>query len=92
VLVLLKPVIFIIFELFQEKEGALIALKEICINSGPAFSAYLQETTTEVLILTDFPDGDVRRAAIAALSQVNTIITVTQKFRTKCRCWIIQVS
>ena len=60
----------------QEKEQAIIALREICINSGPAFGPFLQETTTEVLMLTDFPDGDVRRATMAALTQVSSVASL----------------
>jgi hypothetical protein len=26
----------------EEKEGAIIALKEMCINAGPSFNPYLQ--------------------------------------------------
>ena len=26
----------------EEKEGAIIALKEMCVNAGPSFAPYLQ--------------------------------------------------
>jgi hypothetical protein len=32
---------------FQEKEGAIVAMKEICVNAGPAFVPYLQVIVVE---------------------------------------------
>jgi len=52
------------------------------VNAGTAFAPFLQESTSEVLALSDFPDGDVRRATISALAQVGLAVYIAAD-----RCW-----
>ena len=52
----------------EEKEQALLSLKDICRYVGPtAFSPYLSQSTVEAWNVLEYPDEDVRKAAVQAL-------------------------
>jgi len=53
-------------EYVAEKECAVTALKDLSVECGAAFYPYLADATTEVATLLDYPDYDVRCAAIEA--------------------------
>lgn len=53
-------------EYVAEKECAVIALKDLSVECGAAFYPYLPQATEEVATLLDYPDYDVRCAAIDA--------------------------
>ena len=52
----------------EEKEQAVLSLKDICRYVGPAaFSPYLSQSITEAWNLLEYPDEDVRKAAVQAV-------------------------
>uniref|UniRef100_A0A6B2EDB2 Putative karyopherin importin beta 3 n=1 Tax=Phlebotomus kandelakii TaxID=1109342 RepID=A0A6B2EDB2_9DIPT len=53
----------------DEKEEAIIALRELAIHSGAAFAPYLQTAFEEVYKLINYPQDDIRRVAVEALTQ-----------------------
>lgn len=53
-------------EYVAEKECAVTALKDLSVECGTAFYPYLSDATLEVATLLDYPDYDVRCAAIEA--------------------------
>lgn len=53
----------------EEKYQALVALRELCKNVGPeAFGPFLPRCYAEVYGMLDYPDEDIREAAMAALA------------------------
>merc|ERR1719282_1497637 len=50
----------------EEKECALVALKDLSVECGPAFYSFLPQCYDEVTNLLDYPDYDVRSSAIEA--------------------------
>uniref|UniRef100_A0A1L8DXJ5 Putative karyopherin importin beta 3 n=1 Tax=Nyssomyia neivai TaxID=330878 RepID=A0A1L8DXJ5_9DIPT len=53
----------------DEKEEAIIALREIALHSGAAFAPYIQTAFEEVYKLINYPQDDIRRVAVEALTQ-----------------------
>ncbi len=53
----------------EEKEQAVLALREICKYAGETFSPYLCRSLEETWRLLDFPDEDVRKAAVEATAE-----------------------
>ena len=53
----------------EEKEQAILALKEICEHVGEAFNVYLPTVTNEVYELLEYPDEDIRKAAAEAMPE-----------------------
>jgi hypothetical protein len=53
-------------EYVAEKECAVIALKDLAMECGSAFYPFLPQATEEVAQLLDYPDYDVRSAAMDA--------------------------
>ncbi|XP_054711020.1 importin-4-like [Uloborus diversus] len=53
----------------EEKEGACLALKEMCEEVGLHFVPYIGNSFNEVKKLTESPSDDIRRAAISCLTQ-----------------------
>ncbi|XP_050295458.1 importin-4-like [Anthonomus grandis grandis] len=53
----------------EEKEQACLALREICINTGVAFLPYIEKSFEEIFKLVNYPQDDIRRAAVEALQQ-----------------------
>jgi len=53
-------------EYVAEKECAVIALKDLAMECGQAFYPFLSQATEEVATLLDYPDYDVRCAAMDA--------------------------
>ncbi len=53
----------------EEKEQAVLALKEICKHAPDAFYPHIYQSMEEVWKLMDFPDEDVRKAAVEAVVQ-----------------------
>uniref|UniRef100_A0A1B0EXU4 Importin N-terminal domain-containing protein n=1 Tax=Lutzomyia longipalpis TaxID=7200 RepID=A0A1B0EXU4_LUTLO len=53
----------------DEKEEAIIALREIALHSGAAFAPYIQTAFQEVYKLINYPQDDIRRVAVEALTQ-----------------------
>jgi len=51
-----------------EKECAITALKDLSVECGPAFYPYIYQSMEEVWNLLDYPDDDVKAAAIEAIS------------------------
>ena len=52
----------------EEKEQAVLSLKDICRYVGPAaFSPYLSQSITEAWNLLEYPDEDVRKAGVEAV-------------------------
>merc|ERR1719400_243316 len=52
----------------DEKEQAVLSLKDICRYVGPAaFSPYLSQSITETWNLLEYPDEDVRKAGVEAM-------------------------
>ncbi|KAH8408115.1 hypothetical protein KR222_008983, partial [Zaprionus bogoriensis] len=51
----------------NEKEEAIVALKDFAINTGSAFSPYLQTSFENVYKVIDHPQEVIRKAAIEAL-------------------------
>ena len=50
----------------EEKECALVALKDLSVGCSPVFHPWLSQCYEEVSNLLDYPDYDVRSAAIEA--------------------------
>lgn len=53
----------------EEKEQACITLKEICANVGAPFLPFLEKSFQEIFKLLNFPQDDMRKAAVDALQQ-----------------------
>ncbi|XP_046413500.1 importin-4-like isoform X1 [Neodiprion fabricii] len=53
----------------EEKEEAILALKEIAKNTGEAYLPYLERSFEEIFKLINYPQEDIRKAAIEALLQ-----------------------
>ncbi|XP_011329441.1 importin-4 isoform X2 [Ooceraea biroi] len=53
----------------EEKEEAVIALKEIAENTEEAFMPYLERAFEEIFTVIDYPQEDIRKASIEALCQ-----------------------
>lgn len=53
----------------DEKEQACVSLMDISKNMGPAFLPYLQPCFEEIFKLVNYPQEDIRSAAISALEQ-----------------------
>ncbi|XP_076248556.1 importin-4 [Calliopsis andreniformis] len=53
----------------EEKEEAILALKEIAEHTEEAFLPYLQKSFEETFKLTNYPQEDIRKAAIDAILQ-----------------------
>lgn len=53
----------------DEKEEAVLALKQICEHTGPAFSPFIQPCFEAIYKLLDHPTEDIRKVAIDALTQ-----------------------
>ncbi|XP_048515338.1 importin-4-like isoform X2 [Athalia rosae] len=63
----------------EEKEEAILALKEIARNTGEAYLPYLEKSFEEIFKVINYPQEDIRKAAIEALlefclsfSKINT--------------------
>ncbi|XP_035226017.1 importin-4-like isoform X2 [Stegodyphus dumicola] len=65
----------------EEKEGACLALKEMCKEIGVNFLPYIEVSFNEVRKLVESPSDDVRKAAVSTLGQfcitLNQIYTET---------------
>lgn len=53
----------------EEKEEACVALTEIAKNTGEAFVPYLEKSFEEVFKMINYPQDEIRRAAVDALLQ-----------------------
>nr|CAI5837652.1 unnamed protein product [Callosobruchus analis] len=53
----------------EEKEQACLALREICVNTGPVFLPYIETSFEEIAKLINYPQDDIRKASIEALLQ-----------------------
>ncbi|XP_018577628.1 importin-4 [Anoplophora glabripennis] len=53
----------------EEKEQACLALREICINTGPSFLPYIEKSFEEIFKLINYPQDDIRKASVEALLQ-----------------------
>ncbi|XP_066592125.1 importin-4-like [Prorops nasuta] len=53
----------------EEKEEAILALKEIALHSEEAFLPYLEKSFEETFKLSNYPQEDIRKATIEALVQ-----------------------
>lgn len=53
----------------EEKEEAIIALKEIAENSGAAFAPYIRTSFEEIYKLLNYPNEDIRQSSVEALCQ-----------------------
>ncbi|XP_058803486.1 importin-4-like [Phymastichus coffea] len=53
----------------EEKEEAILALREIAENTKEAFMPYLESSFEEVLKVVNYPQEDIKKAAIDALMQ-----------------------
>ncbi|XP_049829697.1 importin-4-like [Schistocerca gregaria] len=53
----------------EEKEEACLALRELALHTGPAFLPHLEGCFEEVYKLLNYPQDDIRKAAIETLSQ-----------------------
>lgn len=53
----------------EEKEEAVIALKELAEHTGSAFAPYIQVSFEEVYKLLNYPNEDIRQSSVEALSQ-----------------------
>lgn len=53
----------------EEKEEAIIALKEIAEHTGEAFAPYLRTAFEEIYKLLNYPNEDIRQSSIEALCQ-----------------------
>ncbi|XP_050478214.1 importin-4-like isoform X1 [Bombus huntii] len=53
----------------EEKEEAILALKEIAENTGEAFLPYLEKSFEETFKLINYPQEDIRKAVIDAILQ-----------------------
>lgn len=53
----------------EEKEEAIIALKEIAEHTGAAFAPYIQLSFEEIYKLLNYPNEDIRQSSVEALCQ-----------------------
>lgn len=53
----------------DEKEEAVVALKELAENTGAEFAPYIQTSFEEVYKLISYPSEDIRKVSIEALTQ-----------------------
>ena len=53
----------------EEKEEAVIALKELAEHSGAAFAPYIQLSFEEIYKLLSYPNEDIRQSSVEALCQ-----------------------
>ncbi|KAL7033982.1 hypothetical protein ACKWTF_007804 [Chironomus riparius] len=53
----------------EEKEEAIIALKEIAEHTGAAFAPYIKVSFEEIFKLLPYPNEDIRQSSIEALCQ-----------------------
>lgn len=53
----------------EEKEEAVGALKELCVHTGIAFVQYLDSCMDMIWPLLEFPDEDIRKASVEAVTQ-----------------------
>lgn len=53
----------------EEKEEACLALREIAENTGSAFLPYLEKSFDEVLKLLTYPQDDIRKVSVEAVTQ-----------------------
>ncbi|XP_014209388.1 importin-4 [Copidosoma floridanum] len=53
----------------EEKEEAILALRELAEHTEQDFLPYLEEAFKEVFKLANYPQEDIRKAAVVALSQ-----------------------
>lgn len=53
----------------EEKEEAIVALKEMAEHTGTAFAPYLQTSFEEIYKLLNYPNEDIRQSSIEALRQ-----------------------
>ncbi|CAG9821795.1 unnamed protein product [Phaedon cochleariae] len=51
----------------EEKEQACLALREICVHTGSAFLPYIEKSFEEIFKLINYPQDDIRKAAVEAL-------------------------
>ncbi|KAG5680978.1 hypothetical protein PVAND_010452 [Polypedilum vanderplanki] len=53
----------------EEKEEAIIALKELAEHTGPAFAPYIKVSFEEIYKLLPYPNEDIRQSSVEALCQ-----------------------
>lgn len=53
----------------EEKEEAIIALKELAEHTGASFAPYIQVCFEEIYKLLSYPNEDIRQTSVEALSQ-----------------------
>lgn len=53
----------------EEKEEAVIALKEIAEHTGAAFAPYIRTSFEEIYKLLNYPNEDIRQSSVEALCQ-----------------------
>lgn len=53
----------------EEKEEAIIALKELAEHTGAAFAPYIKVSFEEIYKLLNYPNEDIRQSSVEALSQ-----------------------
>lgn len=53
----------------EEKEEAIIALKEMAEHTGAAFAPYIQTSFEEIYKLLNYPNEDIRQSSVEALRQ-----------------------
>ena len=53
----------------EEKQQAICALREFSADTGAAFHPFLQTAFEAVWKVIDFPDEDIRRSAVDAVTQ-----------------------
>ena len=53
----------------EEKEEAIIALKEIAEHTGASFAPYIRTSFEEIYKLLNYPNEDIRQSSVEALSQ-----------------------
>uniref|UniRef100_A0A6M2DTC3 Putative karyopherin importin beta 3 n=1 Tax=Xenopsylla cheopis TaxID=163159 RepID=A0A6M2DTC3_XENCH len=68
----------------DEKEQACLALKEIAEFAGEVFNPYLEGCFEEIFKLTNYPQEDIRKAALCALGQfcISISFILTPEFNT----------
>jgi len=53
----------------EEKQHAIIALRDMCADTGSAFHEFLAPAFEAVWKVIDYPDEDIRRASVDAITQ-----------------------
>lgn len=53
----------------EEKEQAILALKDLCVHAGNSFYPYLYLSLEDTWKLIEFPDEDIRSAAVKACTE-----------------------